>query len=130
MNVAISDREFIMNHALIIDDNMIVSRAIQTRLEGMGFSSFDRTWNEEQAVAAAAKRTPDLIVVGDHVESGSPLQAVKRISGMVNVPVLMVTGDPWRARAQMEKTCAFEGPFLLNQIEEAVELAKTAAQPV
>ena len=114
-----------MSHALIIDDNMIVSRAIQSRLEALGFTSFDHTWTEEQAVAAAVERAPDLIVVGDDVETGSPLGAVKRISGMLRIPVLMVTGDPHRARARLEKTCAFAGPFLLNQIEEAVQLAQT-----
>ena len=118
-----------MSHALIIDDNMIVSRAIQSRLEALGFSSFDRAWTEDAAVAAAVERTPNLIVIGDDVDIGSPLQAVKRISGMLSVPVLMVTGDPYRARTRMEKICAFEGPFLLNEIEEAVQLARTELMP-
>lgn len=118
-----------MSHALIIDDNMIVSRAIQSCLEALGFSSFDRTWTEKQAVAAAAQRPPSLIVIGDEVETGSALGAAKQISGTLKVPVLMVTGDPYRARERLEKTCAFEGPFLINQIEEAVQLARAEARP-
>jgi len=117
-----------VSHALIIDDNMIISRAIQSCLETLGFVSFDHTWTENQAVAAAAQHPPDLIVIGDEVETGSALGAAKQISSMLNVPVLMVTGDPYRARERLERTCAFEGPFLLNQIEEAVQLARSEVQ--
>lgn len=120
-----------MSHALIIDDNMIVSRAIQACLESLDFSSFDHTWTEEQAVFAAALRAPDLIVIGDSVETGSALEAAKQISGGQHVPVLMVTGDPYRARKRLKQTRAFfEGPFLLNQIEEAVRLAQSQAGPI
>ena len=118
-----------MTHALIIDDNMIVSRAIQSCLETLGFNSFDHTWTEEQALAAAGRRPPDLVVIGDEVEAGSGLSAAKRISCNFAVPVLMVTGDPVRARKRLEKAVAFEGPFLLNQIEEAVQLARADTRP-
>lgn len=119
-----------MTHALIIDDNMIVSRAIQSCLKALGFNSFDHTWTEDQALAAADRRPPDLVVIGDEVEAGSALSAAKRISFNLAVPVLMVTGDPVRARKRLEKTVSFEGPFLLNQIEEAVQLARTDARPL
>lgn len=113
-----------MSHALIIDDNMVVSNAIQKYLEALGFASFDKTWTEEQALAAAERRSPDLIVIGDDIEAGSALRAVERIVERLAVPVLMVTGDPYRARRRFERSCSFEGPFLLNQIEEAVKLAQ------
>jgi DNA-binding NtrC family response regulator len=108
---------------------MIISRAIQSCLETLGFVSFDHTWTEAQAIHAASQRHPDLVVIGDDVETGSALGAAKQISSMLCVPVLMVTGDPFRARAQLAKTCAFEGPFLLNQIEEAVQLAQANTRP-
>jgi CheY-like chemotaxis protein len=115
-----------MCHALIIDDNMIVSHAIQKCLESLGFMSFDKTWTEEQAVVAADRRSPDLIVIGDEIETGSALQAAQRIAERLAVPVLMVTGDPYRAQRRLERARSFEGPFLLNQIEEAVKLAQAA----
>lgn len=113
-----------MPHALIIDDNMIVSRAIQQRLETLGFTSFDRTWSEKQAVAAADRHPPDLIVVGDNLETGSALAAAERVSHAHHAPVLMVTGNPFRKRELVERNMSFDGPFLLNQIEEAVDLAQ------
>lgn len=115
-----------MQHALIIDDNMVISNAIQKCLEPLGFRTFDKAWTEAQALAAAELRHPDLIVIGDDIASGSAFHAAQQISAWLAVPVLMVTGDPVRARRRMESHCAFEGPFLLNQIEEAVELAQTS----
>ena len=113
-----------MCHALIIDDNMIVSRAIQDRLASLGFSSFDHTWSEEQAMTAASCRSPDLVVVGDSVETGSALNAARRISTQNRVPVLMITADPHRVHRCLSADVSFDGPFLLNEIETAVDLAR------
>ncbi|MBN9144359.1 MULTISPECIES: response regulator [unclassified Novosphingobium] len=115
-----------MSHALIIDENMLISRAIQRRLEMLGFESFDLVWTQQQALAAAGRHMPDLIVIGDDVETGCAVEAARRITDHHAVPVLMVTGDYTRARERLEQQEALEGPFLLNEIEAAVELANTA----
>ncbi|MBU3991185.1 MAG: response regulator [Alphaproteobacteria bacterium] len=115
-----------MSHALIIDDNMIVSRAIQDRLASLGFRSFDHTWTEEQAVAAAANHSPDLVVVGDSVESGSALNAARRITTRGNIPILMITADSGRMHQSVPRDARVEGPFLLTDMENAVALARTA----
>jgi two-component system, response regulator PdtaR len=112
-----------MSHALIIDDNMIVSRAIKDRLVELGFKSFDHIWTEPQAIAAAAIRSPDLIVIGDSIENGSALDAACCIAIQRDTPVLMVTADPVRARKRLDQRASFDGPLLLNEIESAVELA-------
>jgi len=113
-----------MGHALIIDDNMVVSNAIQSYLEPLGFATFDQTWTEAQAIAAAEMRPPDLIVIGDELEAGSSLRAAQRITEWLAVPVLMVTGDSARARRRFDTTCRVDGPFLLNQIEEVVNIVQ------
>lgn len=112
-----------MCHALIIDDNMIISRAIQNRLEPLGFNSFDHVWTEQQAIDAAGRRTPDLIVIGDEVETGSAFNAAKLIAAKSAVPVLLVTGSPSRVAERLKQTVDYAGPFFLNQIETAVEIA-------
>lgn len=113
-----------MCHALIIHDNRIISHAIQAYLEELGFTSFDETWTEAQAVAAARRTPPDLVVIGDSLEAGSPLIAAKRIFAKVDVPILMVTGDPVQARRCLDQVAAFEGPFLLNAFDEAIRIAR------
>ena len=112
-----------MGHALIIDENIAISRAIQNCLKALGFASFDHTWTEQQALRAACRRKPDIIVIGDTIETGSALDAARRISSDASIPVLMVSGDPERAAKRLEQASSFEGPFHLNQIEQAVEVA-------
>lgn len=116
-----------MPHALIIDDNMIICRANQTRLETLGFTSFDHAWTERQAVAAAGARIPDLVVVGDEIAEGRSLDAAKCIAEQFAVPVLLVTCDVHRARRIAGKECTFEGPFPINQIGDAVALIRRDA---
>lgn len=112
-----------MPHALIIDENIAISRAIQNYLAGLGFGSFDLTWTEQQALAAARRCKPDLIVIGDDIEFGCVMRAARRISSDGSIPVLMVSGDPARASGKLTRASSYEGPFRINQIEEAVDLA-------
>lgn len=112
-----------MAHALIIGDNILMGRTIQSRLETLGFSSFDRSWSEEQAVAAASCRPPDLIVIGDAIEGGSAVSAARRITRSRAVPVLMMTVDPDRPGASMAAGESFDGPYRPDQIGEALRQA-------
>ena len=112
-----------MAHALIIDDNIAISRAIQSYLEPLGFGTFDQTRTEQQALDAAARRRPDIIVIGDDIETGSAFDAARRISSGEAIPVLRVSGDPTRASQLLEQASSYEGPFHLNQIEAAVDVA-------
>ena len=45
--------EHLMTHALIIEDNMAIAAALEDRLAELGFDSFEQSWTEEDAVAAA-----------------------------------------------------------------------------
>ncbi|MCL6251232.1 response regulator [Altererythrobacter sp. KTW20L] len=112
-----------MPHALIIDDNIAISRAIRSYLEPLGFETCDQTRNKQQALDAAARRKPDIIVIGDDIETGSAIDAARRISCGEAIPVLMVSGDPTRASKVLQQASSYDGPFHLNQIEEAVEVA-------
>lgn len=116
-----------MRHALIIDDNMIVSSEVENRLCRLGYTSFEHAWTEDLAVAAAARRFPDLVIVGDNVETGSAINAARRISTERDVPVLLVTGDMFKAKSQLRQADSFSGPFGLGDIGHAVMLARKSA---
>lgn len=111
-----------MRHALIIDDNRIVSRAIQHYLEPLGFRSFDHSWTERQAFEAARIRTPDMIVIGDDTV-GAALEAARTIASEGAIPLLMVSGNPARAAAPSGGGTAMASPFTLGEIDEAVHIA-------
>lgn len=112
-----------MPHALIIDQNIAIRRAIQNYLGVLGFGSFDHTWTERQALAAARERQPDIIVIGDDIEIGCALRAARTISRDGTIPVLMVSGDAASAARRLARVSSYDGPFQINRIEEAVGLA-------
>ena len=113
-----------MSHALIIDDNMLVSRAIEERLSELGFRSFDHAWTEEQAFCAAAQRRPDLVVVGDAIASGSPIRTAEQLCKRYDTPALLVTGRSREVQTQrLPRAASLVGPFPLSQLEAAVECA-------
>ena len=48
-------------HALIIEDECLIAMAIEDALRDCGFTSFDVAVSADEAVAAAARKCPDLI---------------------------------------------------------------------
>lgn len=112
-----------MPHALIIDENIAISRGIEACLATLGFATFDHTWTEHQALAAARRQRPDIIVIGDDTDLGCAMRAARIISADGAIPVLMVSGDAARASRRLTDAHSYDGPFRINQIELAVALA-------
>ena len=117
-----------MSHALIIDDNVVLSRAIRSRLEAFGYNSFDCTWAEQQALAAAASRSPDLIVVGDTIAEGSPLGVAGRLGASKSVPVLMVTNtQTFMLQRNAPDGTVIDGPYRLSELDMALATIRPTA---
>lgn len=115
-----------MPHALVIEDNMVISKMIEVELVRAGFDSFEHSWTEEDAVAAAQRRVPDLVVVGDTLEAGSTMAAAQRIRSMRDVPVLLVTANAEKMRRSLPKTVSFDQRFALKDLARAVAAAAEA----
>ena len=113
-----------MTHALIIGDNMVIARAVQDRLTELGFDSFERSWTEDEAVAAAQRHPPDLVVVGDHVITGSPIEAARRIA-RTSDSVMLLIARPGLPEERLPVEASVSGPFGLDQIDRAVAAAKS-----
>ena len=113
-----------MCHALIVDDNMIIGRAIQERLASLGFASFDHTWTEDQAVEAATLRSPDLVVIGDAIVGSSPRNTARRIATTHAAPILMITAHRCELRRRVPEGPSRCDPFQLSDLEAAVALAR------
>lgn len=116
-----------MTHALIIDDNMAVSRGIQQRLQALGFDSFDHTWSERQTLEAAARRRPDLIVIGDAISEGSPVQVAKQVSLSSHAPVLALTSDRFMFNRSIPAGASVGGPYKLSDLDVALGSALMVA---
>ncbi|MXP13225.1 response regulator [Altererythrobacter confluentis] len=117
-----------MLHALIIEQNAVVGCELSKRLVELGFDSIDHAWTEEDAVKIAAKRPPDLVLVGDKIEAGNGISAARRICEQREVPVLLVTADSLQAKKRLAEGAILQGPFVLSKLPEAISCARTPAQ--
>lgn len=113
-----------MTHALIIDDNMIISHAVENCLVSLGFDSFDHTWTEAQAIEAATARHPDLVIIGDSIADGSPVDAARRIVELFGAPILLVAAGRCEVRRNLPADAVLDGPFSLSDIDVAVAVAR------
>ena len=86
-------------HALIIEDESLIAIAIEDALRGCGFTSFDVAISAEEAIAAAARKCPDLITADVELRPGCGITAVQSICSELPIPVLFVTGSPSEVRS-------------------------------
>lgn len=112
-----------MSHALIIEQNILIGKELSERLKNLGFDSFDHVWTEEDAVAIADIRKPDLVLVGDNLEAGDAIEAARRISQKHDIPILLVTSNSFHIKQRMTEGAVLEGPFAFNKIPEAFQVA-------
>jgi DNA-binding response OmpR family regulator len=109
-----------MKHALIIEDNLLVSRFLEDRLAALGFGSFDHVWTEDDAVAAAMRRLPDLVIIGDDLTEGCGFNAALRILSFGDVPALVISAGRAATHRTLPCDASIQGPFSLQDIDRLV----------
>jgi CheY-like chemotaxis protein len=110
-------------HALIIEDETFTSLAIQGVLADNGCTSFDFAASFTEAVAAAARRRPDLITADVRLAPGNGVDAVQSICADRQIPVVFITGTGAEARQRCPDIIVIDKPFASAQIAAAVRAA-------
>jgi DNA-binding response OmpR family regulator len=113
-------------HALVIEDEYLAAQLIEDRLRELGFTSFSFAMDEEDAVAAARGRRPDLITSDVELSTGCGMDAVRRICDEQPVPFLYITGSATRVRARSPWAIIIQKPFGMADLREGVKAARAA----
>ena len=111
-------------HALIIEDESLIQVMIETYLEDLGFTSFEHAKTQDEAIACARSRVPDLITADLHLAEGSGQEAARAIRTEHPVPVVLIVGDVQRVRAS--EFTIVEKPFTFDTLKQAVTIAMQA----
>ena len=109
-------------HALIIEDEPLIAIAIEDALRGCGFTSFDFAVSNEEAMAAASRKCPDLITADVELRPGCGISAVKTICSEQPIAALFITGSADQVRVRMPGHPFVEKPFSAERIMEATRL--------
>ena len=84
-----------MCHVLIIEDEALIAMDLQQLLESEGATSFDFAETQDEAVAAALGRRPDVITSDVKLAEGTGPAAIAAIHRRLGViPVIFITGTP------------------------------------
>ena len=120
-------------HALIIEDEIMIAAAIEYVLGDCGFTSFDVVSSSDAAIAAAARRCPDLITADVKLAAGDGIEAIRLICHEQSIPVIFITGlATAEVRGQVADYPVLAKPFSEQTLNYAVaaSLAKGVATPL
>jgi two-component system, response regulator PdtaR len=112
-------------HALIMETDAIVALAIEDVLRDSGFTSFAFAATDDEAVAAAEQRCPDLITADKNLRAGCGIEAVQRICSKKPIPVVFVSEATHEIQARLPEAISVRKPFPLGVLSDAVTQAQT-----
>jgi len=110
---------------LIIEDEAIIALLLAEVIEGMGYEVCDIAATETEAVAAAARFRPGLMIVDANLREGSGISAVKEIQRTGDIPHIFVSGDMATVQKLSQGSEVLEKPF--NETQLARSIARTLA---
>lgn len=118
---------------LHIDDSSLVLMVTQTMLAGLGYDTIT-AGSGEDALAVAASRKPDLILVDAMMPGLGGYETVSRMrmtKELKDTPIIMVTGDD-TAKSVDRATASGANDYLVKPVQEEhlkIKLAALLKQP-
>jgi CheY-like chemotaxis protein len=112
---------------LVIEDNALIAIALAEMLELQGHSVCAIVSTESEAVAAAARFKPELMIVDAQLREGSGIDAVDRILDAMTVAHVFVTGDAMGVRRLRPRSTVIEKPYFEDDLTCAIQSALAAA---
>jgi DNA-binding response OmpR family regulator len=122
---AIEFKQENMMRALIIEPQIFTSFMIEDALRDAGFTSIELATTEEEAVASAEAQPPDFVTAAVELERGSGIRAVERIRARIDVPVLFITQQIGRVKADDPEATVVKKPFAAAHLPPAIAAATT-----
>jgi len=108
---------------LVVEDDALLQMLMCETLTCMGHEVCAVAATEAEAVAAAARSLPDLMIVDSRLETGSGLEAVRQILLAQAIPHVFVSGDALAADLLGPGAVALQKPYQERDLARAIALA-------
>ena len=112
-------------HALIIEDNAIITAQLADELRQRGFTSVDCADTCAEAIERAAKHRPDLITVDHWLGGESGINAIQEICANRRIPVVYVVALPDLVLAEVPDAVVVQKPFTKKHLDKAIAAVLT-----
>lgn len=107
-------------HAYIIEEDYLISKALQDMLEELGFTKFSFARSEDAAVLGAHQPHIDLISADVRLLPGDGVRAVEAICAERDIPVVFITGYREELEERKPDATVLEKPVKPDELAEAV----------
>ncbi len=111
---------------LVVEDDAVIGMMLAEMLEEMGHDVCAIESTEADAVSAADRCKPDLMIVDVLLGDGNGVSAVTEILRAGPVPHLFVSADISRLRALRPSAVAIQKPYREPELTRAIHLALDA----
>ncbi len=108
---------------LVVEDDFLISMLLADMLEAMGHTVCAVARTQNEAVTAAERGKPDILIVDAGLHEGNGVAAVDQIERHGFVPHIFVTGDQTSVLALKPKAIVLEKPFTEAMLAAAIDRA-------
>ena len=109
---------------VIVEDDALIAMDLADLLIGMGHDVRAIVQTESEAVAAAMRCQPDLMIVDGQLAEGSGTEAMRQILASGFVAHFYITGDPLRITGLAPDAVVVAKPFTLNDLASGIARAR------
>lgn len=115
---------------LVIEDDALIAMLLAEVLKGMGHDVCATAATETEAVIAAARHRPDLMIVDAGLGRGSGVAAVEEILRAGPIAHLFLSGDAGRVQTLKPDAVVVRKPFRQAELARAIDAALAFAPPL
>jgi DNA-binding response OmpR family regulator len=112
---------------VIVEDEALIAMDLAELLIGMGHDVRAIASTEADAVAAAIRCEPNLMIVDGNLGEGSGVSAMRRILAQGFVSHLYITGDPLQMAELVPDAVIVAKPFNMRGLASGIAKARRAA---
>ena len=117
----------ILLRIIVVEDEAVIAMLLAEVLTGMGHEVCAIEATEADAVAAAARCRPDMMILDARLGDGSGISAIEQILCTGFVPHVFVTGDALRVQTLRPAAVVIQKPFDEAALARAMQRALGAA---
>ena len=112
---------------LVIEDDALIAMLLSELLAGMGHDVCATAATEAEAVIAATRSDPDLMIVDARLGRGSGISAVEEILRAGPLAHFFISGDVETVRVRQPHAVVVRKPFRQSELARAIDMALAAA---
>lgn len=113
-------------HVLVVEDDGLIAMLLAELLTGMGHEVCATAATEAEAVSAAARCRPDLMIVDAGLGHGSGVAAVEQILRAGPIAHMFISGDAGRVKTRKPDAVVVRKPFRQAELVRAIDIALAA----